>query len=104
MASIKGFEIVDAMDDLGRGRMVGLQLAAPDVVDDADGLQGVLVDRIGVVHVELGLADDRPIRAEPPSRPSRSSGSEPGTDVGRARMSRKARVASGSRRRTGVHQ
>ena len=46
--------------------MVGLQLAAPDVIDDADGLQRMLVDRVGVIHVELGLADDpAPFRQEP---------------------------------------
>ena len=46
--------------------MVGLQLAAPDVVDQPHGLKRVLVDRIGMVHVELGLADDpAPFGQEP---------------------------------------
>ena len=50
--------------------MVGLQLAARDVIDDADGLQRVLVHRIGVVHVELGLADDpSPLRQKPAQQP-----------------------------------
>ena len=62
----QGFHVRDQMHDLAGHRMVGLQLAARDVVDDADGLQRVLVHRIGVVHVELGLADDpTPFGQEP---------------------------------------
>ncbi len=56
----QGLDIDDARHDGGRGRMVRLQLAARDVVDDPDRLKRVLVHRIGVVHVELGLADDPP--------------------------------------------
>ena len=44
-------------DGVGEG-MVVLERAGLDILEDADGLQGVLVDRIGVVAVELGLADD----------------------------------------------
>lgn len=29
-----------------------------DAVDDIDSAQGVLIDRIGVIHVELGLGDN----------------------------------------------
>ncbi|MNS88206.1 hypothetical protein D3C72_1221720 [compost metagenome] len=62
-------DIGDAVDDGGRGRVVGLQLAARDVVDDADGLKRMLVDRIGVIHVELGLAGDPPpFGQEPPQQ------------------------------------
>ena len=41
-----------------------------DVGDDAHGAQGVLVDRVGVVHVELHLGDDAAeLRDEPAEHP-----------------------------------
>ena len=70
-AQHQGLHVRDQMHDLGRHRMVGLQLAAGDVVDDADGLQRVLVHRIGVVHVELGLADDPPPFGQEPAQEAR---------------------------------
>ena len=40
--------------------MLVFVLAGGDVGDDADGVQGVLIHRVRVVHVELHLGDDVP--------------------------------------------
>ncbi len=52
--------VVDQRHDRDGQRVVLGQPAGGDVGDDAHGPQGVLVHRVGVVHVELHLGDDAP--------------------------------------------
>ena len=56
----QGLAVLDQRhDEVGQRVVVGEAIGG-DVIDDADGPQGVLVDRVGVVHVELHLGDDPP--------------------------------------------
>src|SRR3546814_6231978 len=59
----------DMFEDAGRQRMIGLERAVLDLRQQADRADGVLVDRIMVVHIELHLRDDA---AEIGHQPARS--------------------------------
>src|SRR3546814_9851020 len=48
----------DMFEDAGRQRMIGLERDVLDLRQQADSADGVLVDRIMVVHIELNLRDD----------------------------------------------
>ncbi len=57
-AEIKRAARFDRMDDFGGDRHVFRQAAFFDAMQDADGLHGVLVDRVDMVHIVLHLGDD----------------------------------------------
>ena len=38
--------------------MVGLVLTQLNIPDNADSAQGMFIDRIGMIHIELGLTDN----------------------------------------------
>ena len=72
-----------------RQRVVLGQAAGGDVGDHAHGPQGVLVDRVGVVHVELHLGDDAPELGDVAAEHARPRSS--GSGCGRCRARAPAR-------------
>ncbi len=56
--AIKRFARLDALDDLGRERVIVLVFAALDGGNIADGADQMLVHRVVVIHVELHQRDD----------------------------------------------
>ncbi len=66
----QGFRIGDQREHRRRKRMVLLEPSRGDVGDHPNGPERVLVDRIGVVHVELHLGDHpAELRDEPAQHP-----------------------------------
>ncbi len=57
-AHIKGTTRADFVDRLASHRMLFLEFAPLDLRQEPNGLDGVLIDRIDMIHVVLGLPDD----------------------------------------------